>query len=437
MSNMVILGSQWGDEGKGKFVDIFTDSFDVVVRYQGGHNAGHTVIIGDAKYVLHLIPSGILRPGKLCVIGNGLVVDPVALVAEIDLLRGQGVEVDGRLYISDRAHLILPFHRVIEKIDETARAGQAIGTTLRGIGPAYGDKYFRCGVRAGALRDDARLRRECAEYQALKARLMGAELRPAEPAAEWTAFFAACARLSGYVADTSALLEECLAADRRVLFEGAQGTMLDVDHGTYPFVTSSSAVAAGAAAGAGVPPHRLGQIVGVMKAYTTRVGAGPFPTELLDGTGAELRHRGGEYGASTGRPRRCGWLDLFQMRYAHRVNGFHSLLMTKLDVLDALTEIRVCIGYNLDGEPLDSVPYAVEDLQRVEPVWHVMPGWSSRTAGMNRFEDLPPKARAYLDFIQDYLGVEIGMVSTGPERGETMIMPGAAEIVTALGRPSL
>lgn len=423
MENMVVIGSQWGDEGKGKFVDLLTDRFEVVVRYQGGHNAGHTVWVGQEKFVLHLIPSGILRPGKICVIGNGVVVDPAALVQEIDILAGKGISVAGRLFISDRAHLIHPYHRVLELRDEKSRGTHAIGTTLRGIGPAYGDKILRAGIRGADLRSPEGLRDRCREYLAMKAAFLGTDFAGLVPAGEWEDFYRAAERIQPLVADTSALLQRMMKEGARILFEGAQGTMLDVDFGTYPFVTSSSAAAGGAAAGAGVPPHRLGRVAGVMKAYTTRVGGGPFPTELMNETGQLLRERGGEYGASTGRPRRCGWLDLVQMRYSCRINGFHSLLLTKLDVLDSLRELQVCTGYRLNGRECTEVPAETGDLAAVTPVYRSFPGWCTATGRIRKLEDLPAAARRYLEYIEESLETEIGLISTGPERTETIINP--------------
>lgn len=431
MQNMVIVGSQWGDEGKGKFVDIFTDVFEVAVRYQGGHNAGHTVIIGSEKTVLHLVPSGVLRDDRLCVVGNGVVVDPSALVAEMDLLHSRGVRLEGRFFLSDRAHLILPTHRASERRAEEARGDAAIGTTLRGIGPAYTSKTSRSGLRVGAIRNAETLKRRCAELQSLEEALdPGSSARV--PAGEWDAFYAACERLMPFVADTTLHLHQWMDQGKRILFEGAQGTMLDVDFGTYPFVTSSSATAGGASTGTGVAPHRLGSVVGIMKAYTTRVGAGPFPTELHDSVGEGLRQRGGEFGASTGRPRRCGWLDLFQMEHSVRINGFHSLLMTKIDVLDGMDTVKVCVGYRLDGKDLAAMPEDAVDLERVEPVLVDLPGWKTPTAGATRFEDLPQEAREYIRFIEGRLGVEIGMISTGPERSQTIVNPSARAILPLL-----
>jgi len=435
MENLLIVGSQWGDEGKGKFVDIFTDHFDVVARYQGGHNAGHTILIDNEKYVLHLIPSGILRPDKLCVIGNGVVLDPVALVKEIDLLHERGISVAGRLFISDRAHLILPYHRAVERKDEDGRGHHAIGTTLRGIGPAYSDKFFRCGIRAGDVRDEDSLRIRCQHFRDQKSWFWGDGLAQQIPAQEWAEFYDACRLIRPFVADTALLIHQWQAAGKRILAEGAQGTMLDIDHGTYPFVTSSSATAGGAMTGLGVPPHFIGRIVGIMKAYTTRVGSGPFPTELQDETGRHLQERGAEFGASTGRPRRCGWLDLFQMQYSCRINGFHGLIITKLDVLDGLSSLRVCVGYRLDGHPLDGVPQSAETLGRVEPVWHDLPCWPGPTSHIRTFDQLPPEAVHYIRFIENFLQTEISLISTGPDRRATLQNPSANYISDILRRP--
>ncbi|MBN2432962.1 MAG: adenylosuccinate synthase [Acidobacteria bacterium] len=435
MENLLIVGSQWGDEGKGKFVDIFTDHYDVVVRYQGGHNAGHTIIINGEKYVLHLIPSGILRPEKACVIGNGVVVDPVALVEEIDLLRERNISVDGRLFISDRAHLILPYHRAVERMDEGGRGHHAIGTTLRGIGPAYADKYFRCGIRVGEVCDEDNLRIRCQHFQDQKAWFWGDALQQVIPTEEWASFYEASRIIKPFVTDISMLIHQWHTAGKRFLMEGAQGTMLDIDHGTYPFVTSSNATAGGAVSGLGVSPHFIDRIVGIMKAYTTRVGSGPFPTELQDATGRHLQEQGAEFGASTGRPRRCGWLDLFQMKYSCRINGFHGLIMTKLDVLDGLDSVRICVGYQLDGRRLEGVPQSAEVMGRVEPVWQDMPGWQGRTREVRSFAELPTEAVDYIRFIEDFLQTEISLISTGPDRGATLENPSARNITGFLRRP--
>jgi len=433
MKNLLIVGSQWGDEGKGKFVDAFTDYFDVVVRYQGGHNAGHTIIIDGEKYILHLVPSGILREDKLCIIGNGLVVDPHALMVELDLLKARNIQIEGRLFISDRAHLILPFHRAVERVDENFRKGKAIGTTLRGIGPAYSDKYFRCGLRVGDISDAAILREKCEEFVNCKTMNWGSVPPDDVSPREWSNFYEACEKIKPFVTDTSFLIHQLMISGKRILMEGAQGTMLDVDHGSYPYVTSSNATAGGAATGSGMPPHQIGVVVGVMKSYTTRVGAGPFPTELLDESGELLRKQGREFGASTGRPRRCGWLDLFQMKYSCRVNGFHSLVMTKLDVLDAFESLKVCVGYQLNGKDLAAYPFSIDDLEHIEPVYRMMPGWRTPTANILSYKDLPVEATDYIRFIQEFLGVEIGMISTGPGRHETIANPAAGFIQKYIG----
>ncbi len=425
MGNLVIVGSQWGDEGKGKFVDLFTRHFDAVVRFQGGHNAGHTVWIGSEKTVLHLIPSGILHEGTLCAIADGVVLEPGALVAEMDMLASRGVRLEGRLFIGNRAHLILPTHRAMDGWSEELRGATAIGTTLRGIGPAYTDKAARTGVRAGALLDPARLRTLCEDASRHSHRLYGDGLNSRVSAEAWARFHADCLRLVPYVTDTAQLANDWIQSGKSVLFEGAQGAMLDVDYGTYPFVTSSHTAAAGAAVGSGVPAKNLGGVAGVLKAYTTRVGAGPFPTEETGPVGERIRQVGGEYGASTGRPRRCGWLDLFQMRYSAMINGFDTLLMTKMDVLDGFETLKVCTGYRLRGAALSSYPADAADLAEVESVYETLPGWASPTAGLREYAALPAEARQYIAFVSDFLKVELGMISTGPERDMTLVNPGA------------
>ena len=363
MANVIILGSQWGDEGKGKIVDLFSEQFDIVARYQGGHNAGHTVFIGDRKYVLKLIPSGILRPGKKAVIGNGLVIDPAALLAEIDTLEAAGVPVAENLFISNRAHVLLPAHRMMEKMSEGRPGRISIGTTSRGIGPCYEDKIARRGIRIADLMDTDFFR---AHYDALmeekvtiaKALGIEEELDLARIRADYEAF---AQRVRPMVCDTAYLLNQAIRDGKRVLFEGAQGTMLDIDHGTYPFVTSSSASAGGACTGTGVPPTRIDGIIGVSKAYITRVGGGPFPTEALDGAGEQIRQRGKEFGAVTGRPRRCGWFDIPLLRYTAAINGFDSIVMTKIDVLDEFEKINVCVGYRIDGKEVAEMPPTVRD----------------------------------------------------------------------------
>jgi adenylosuccinate synthase len=427
MANVIILGSQWGDEGKGKIVDLFSDRFDIVARYQGGHNAGHTVYIGERKYVLKLIPSGILRPGKQAVIGNGLVIDPGALLTEIETLESAGVEVATNLFISNRAHVLFPAHRMMEKMSE-GRAGRiSIGTTSRGIGPCYEDKIARRGVRVADLLDKDFFRGHydsLMEEKVTIAKAIGIydELDFAKIRAEYETF---ADRVGPMVRDTALLLNQAIRDGKRVLFEGAQGTMLDIDHGTYPFVTSSSASAGGACTGTGVPPTRIDGIVGVSKAYITRVGGGPFPTEALDGAGEQIRQRGNEFGAVTGRARRCGWFDVPLLRYTAEINGFDSIVVTKLDVLDAFEKIPVCVAYKVNGKEVSDMPPTVRDIEKLEPVYECMPGWNTSTFGVSNYDDLPARAKEYLTFLESRTGVEIGCISTGPERNQTIVRSGS------------
>jgi len=422
---VVVVGAQWGDEGKGKVVDYLASSFDYIARYAGGHNAGHTVIFDGHRFVLQLIPSGILRPEKKAVIGAGTVVDPAALVNEVENLSKSGIEVRGRLFLSNRAHLIFPYHREMDKASEAALGAAKIGTTSRGIGPAYEDKMARRGIRVCDLLDVDRFRekleRVIKEKDAISRATYG---HPLETAGILDQYLELAAHIREFVADTAVLLNRALDKGESVLFEGAQGTMLDIDHGTYPFVTSSNATSGGVATGLGVAPTRLSGVVGVTKAYTTRVGAGPFPTEMPDLDANEVRQRGNEFGAVTGRPRRCGWLDLQVLRFAKMLNGIDSLVVTKLDVFDAQPEIKVCVGYQYKGKPLEEMPADVETLGRVEPVYHTLPGWRKPTPGIRDVKDLPTAAREYLHFISDKLQVEIGMVSTGPERDATIVPRG-------------
>ncbi len=426
MSNIIVLGAQWGDEGKGKVVDLFSDRFDIVARYQGGHNAGHTVYIGDQKYVLKLIPSGILR-GIQAVIGNGVVVDPQALLHEIQTLESLGIEVKSNLFISNRAHLIFPFHRLVEKMSEARENRIPIGTTSRGIGPCYEDKIGRRGIRIADLLDTdgfrllydtlAEDKRTLAATFKLEEEIDYAQIR-----SQYEEF---ASLIRPMVCDTAHLLNTAIQSGKRVLFEGAQGTMLDIDHGTYPFVTSSSAAAGGACTGTGVAPTRIDGIIGVSKAYITRVGSGPFPSETLDEYGDMIRKAGNEYGAVTGRPRRCGWFDAPLLRYTATVNGFDSLIMTKLDVLDEIDEIPVCVGYRVDGQETTEMPATFRGMQAVQPIYRRLPGWRASTRGISQFEALPENARRYLDFLEQQTGVEIGCISLGPERNETIIRPGS------------
>lgn len=426
MRNVIILGAQWGDEGKGKMVDLFSEHFDLVVRYQGGHNAGHTVYIGAKKFVLKLIPGGILR-GKRAVIGNGLVIDPAALMSEIEALEAAGIQVAGTLSISNRAHVLLPAHRMMEKMSE-GRAGRvSIGTTSRGIGPCYEDKIARRGIRVADLLD-----RE--SFRAQYAILMEEKITIAKALGIYEAFeidrirddyerFAD--RIRPMVCDTGLLLNQAIRDGKTVLFEGAQGTMLDIDHGTYPFVTSSSASAGGACTGTGVAPTRITSIFGVAKAYVTRVGGGPFPTEALDGAGERIRQRGNEFGAVTGRPRRCGWFDAPLMRYSATINGFDSLVITKLDVLDEFDNIPVCVRYRIDKQEVAEIPPTVSEIAKLEPVYECLPGWRQPTFGVTSYDQLPAKAKDYLAFLESQTGVEVGCISTGPERNQTIVKPGS------------
>ena len=425
MPAIVIVGAQWGDEGKGKVVDYLAGSFDYSARYGGGHNAGHTVIFGGQRFILQLIPCGILRPGKRAVIGSGVVVDPAALVAEVDTLAKAGIDVAGRLFVSNRAHVIFPYHRQIEKAAEAARGAAKIGTTSRGIGPSYEDKMARRGLRICDLMDRAAFPEKLAETLKEKDTISRAAFgQPLETAGLVEQYQQFGERLRVYVTDTSALLNAALNDGHSVLLEAAQGTMLDIDHGTYPFVTSSSCTAGGACSGLGIAPQRITGVVGVTKAYTTRVGGGPFPTEMPDLEAKELRDRGNEYGAVTGRPRRCGWLDLVMLRYAVLINGIDSLVVTKLDVFDTQPEIQVCTGYRYKGTLIREMPAEVEMFEHITPDYKTLRGWCAPTSSLHTGEGLPQAASDYLKFIADQLQVEIGMISTGPERDATFVPAG-------------
>jgi adenylosuccinate synthase len=421
----VVLGAQWGDEGKGKIVDVLSERFSAVARYAGGHNAGHTVIIGGQKFVLQLIPCGVLRRGCKGVIGNGVVLDPLAFLKEVAHLRELGVPVDEQLYVSNRAQVILPYHRMIELAAESAPGRQKIGTTSRGIGPAYEDKMARSGLRVVDLLHPALLKAHieaaCAEKNAIAHALFGTD--PLDPAKMYEEYTAAAEKVRPFVADTGRILNGILAEGGSVMFEGAQGTMLDIDHGTYPFVTSSSATAGGASTGTGVGPTAIGTVISVTKAYVTRVGEGPFPTEIHDAIGETLRARGHEYGAVTGRPRRCGWLDIPLLRYSNQVNGAEWLVVTKLDVLDELEEIPVCIGYEIEGKVTDVIPADVRGFELIKPLYTTLKGWRESTEGVTEFDRLPAAAREYLRFQERESGARIGMISTGPDRDQTMLLP--------------
>ncbi len=413
---VVVVGAQWGDEGKGKLVDVLSERADCVVRYQGGANAGHTVVIGEEQFILQQIPSGILHGGATCVIGNGVVLDPETLFKELDGLTGRGVTTTGRLFVSERAHLVLPYHKLLDAASEKS---QKIGTTGRGIGPTYEDKYGRRGVRVIDLRDAASLRPLLAERLDRANRLLA--MMGAAPASldEHVALLERLApRLLPLATDTGLLVHRALRSGKRVLLEGAQGALLDVDHGTYPYVTSSNTTAGGASVGSGIGPTAIDGVLGVVKAYTTRVGNGPLPTEALGDGGEALQRIGGEFGAVTGRPRRCGWFDANVVRYSVRVNGLTGLAVTKLDVLDTFGEIPVGTGYTIDGELTEELPAEVERLERVKPVYEVLPGWKRSTEGARRMADLPAEARAYLDRLQDLAGAPIRYVSVGTRRDQ-------------------
>src|SRR5665213_245684 len=422
MSNIVILGAQWGDEGKGKLVDLLADRFDYIVRYQGGHNAGHTILIGERKFVLRLVPSGILHPGKTAVIGNGLVIDPLALLEELEQLTAAGVDVASQLRIGNRAHVLMPTHRLVEKITECVPGKVPIGTTLRGIGPCYEDKASRRGIRIADLLDRdyfASAGRELMLDHTTRARAFGVQ-DEIDIDEALTRYAAAGERIRPLVCDTAYLLRDAMESGRNLLFEGAQGTMLDVDHGTYPFVTSSSACAGGACTGTGVPPTRIDAVIGISKAYITRVGGGPFPTEALDSRGDAIRNKGREFGSVTGRPRRCGWFDAPLLRYSAALNGFETMVVTKLDVLDELDEIPVCVGYEIDGVSTTSMPATVRELAKAKAVYEVLPGWRCSTEGISDWEKLPAAAQEYVLFLEDQTGIEVGCVWTGPERSQTV-----------------
>ena len=421
MANVAVVGAQWGDEGKGKITDLLAEAADVVVRFSGGNNAGHTVTVGEKVYKLHLVPSGILYPGTLCIVGNGTVIDPVSFVAELDKLAAQGVDLSN-LKISELAHLIMPYHKALDRAEE-ARRKHKIGTTGRGIGPAYGDKALRYGFRLLDLRDEAAFREQLADnlarQNAILTQVYGEKpLDLEEVAAE---VLGAYKRLEPFIADTGLMLHLAVKAGKKILFEGAQGTLLDLDMGTYPYVTSSFPVAGGAAIGTGVGPSAIDRVLGISKAYTTRVGEGPFPSELFDETGDRLREIGKEFGTTTGRPRRCGWFDAVAARLAARANSLDSLAIMKLDVLDSFEEIPIVVGYRAGDQLLDEFPHDPRLLAKCEPIYEVQRGWNAPTTGARRWEDLPEEAKAYLRRIEELVGVPIVIVSVGPERDATIV----------------
>ena len=424
MTNTIINGMQWGDEGKGKIVDLLCPAFDVVVRYQGGDNAGHTVKFEDRHFALHLVPSGVLHPETLCVLGSGMVINPDTLFRELDGLIEADVDFEGRFFVSKRAHVVLPLYPILDQAREAAMGKSQIGTTARGIGPAYENKITRFGVRMGDLitstweaRVEAQVDRLGREISAL-----GGEVPEAQDVVSHCRGWVD--RLRPLMADTESLLNGWIGEGKNLLFEGAQGALLDVDHGTFPYVTSSSPTAGGACTGSGVPPTKIDGVIGVLKAYTTRVGGGPFATELLDATGEQLRDRGNEFGTTTGRPRRCGWLDLVAAGHARMLSGVDCIALTKLDVLDGLEEIKVCVGYRIDGEVVKTFPPSLELLDKVEPVYESFSGWTQSTVGTLEFSDLPQAAQQYISFIEEQLSAPVGIVSTGPRREETIVRGG-------------
>ena len=420
--NLAIVGLQWGDEGKGKIVDILSGEFDCVARYQGGHNAGHTVTFGKNRHVLHLVPSGIFHGGVLCVVGGGVVLDPVAFFEETDAIAAAGIEVAGRLFVSNRCHLILPYHRAIEAATEQLLGDRKLGTTSRGIGPAYEDKAGRRGLRVCDLISPETLPQKIGFQVEQKNRVLQAlgSSEKLDPKPICETYVRLGERLRPFVVDSAALINRLIRDGKSILFEGAQATLLDIDHGTYPFVTSSSASAGGAATGLGISPRHVQNIIGITKAYTTRVGTGPFPTEAVGSQEEDLRKRGNEFGATTGRPRRCGWFDGPGVRYSTMINGLSSVVVTKIDVLDPLAEIPFCVDYKYKGSILREYPADIDVLAKVEPVYKAMKGWQTSIAGTRDFEKLPATAQDYLKFLSDYLEVPISMVSTGPEREETI-----------------
>jgi adenylosuccinate synthase len=418
--NIAVLGAQWGDEGKGKIVDMLTPHFSAVARYQGGHNAGHTVYVGGKKFVLHLIPSGILHPGVTCLIGNGVVVDPQALFKEVDELARLGIDVDGRLIISEKAHVILPYHRELDVLSEARRGERKIGTTSRGIGPAYEDKIGRRGIRmCDLLGDRAALEQEVRENVSARNRIIKDSTLDWKPVFDQLVAYGE--RMREWVADVSLFLYSAMQQGRNVMFEGAQATLLDIDHGTYPFVTSSNASVGGICTGLGVPPRAISGVLGVAKAYTTRVGEGPMPTELEGPQAEQLRESGQEYGASTGRPRRCGWYDAVVVRYSARINGLDAIALTKLDVLDGLPEVKLCTGYKSADATITDFPADLRLLAGAEPIYDTLPGWSSPTKGITDFDRLPSEAQRYIRRLEEVTGVDCSIISTGSDRAETIV----------------
>ncbi|MCC9309326.1 adenylosuccinate synthase [Kitasatospora sp. RB6PN24] len=421
MPALVLVGAQWGDEGKGKATDLLGGSVDYVVRYQGGNNAGHTVVIGDQKYALHLLPSGILSPNVVPVIGNGVVIDPAVLLSELEGLNARGIDTS-KLLISGNAHLITPYHRTLDKVTERFLGKRKIGTTGRGIGPAYADKINRIGIRVQDLFDESILRQKVEaaldHKNQILVKLYNRRAMPADLVVQ--EYLGYAEKIRPFLADTTLVLDEALKADKVVLLEGGQGTLLDVDHGTYPFVTSSNPTSGGACTGAGIGPTKIDRVIGILKAYTTRVGSGPFPTELLDEDGEALRRIGGERGVTTGRDRRCGWFDAVIARYATRVNGLTDFFLTKLDVLTGWEQIPVCVAYEIDGRRVEELPYSQTDFHHAKPVYEYLPGWSEDISGARAFGDLPKNAQAYVKALEEMSGAPISAIGVGPGRTETI-----------------
>jgi len=420
MPNVVIVGVQWGDEGKGKIVDYLSEKADVIARYQGGNNAGHTVVVDNEKFILHLIPSGILRKGKTCIIGNGVVVDPASLIEEIERLKKRKVRVDKNLLLSKNAHLIMPYHKAIDRESERSRGNKSIGTTGRGIGPAYADKMARRGIKVADLLYPAVFKEKLSANLPdinflLEKRYRASGFKLQDIYREYMGY---AKKLSTHIADTDIIINRLISQKRSVLFEGAQGTLLDIDHGTYPYVTSSSAVAGGVCTGLGIGPTKISKVLGVVKAYTTRVGSGPFPTELKDTLGEQIRERGGEYGATTGRPRRCGWLDMVVLKHAARINGLTGIAITKLDVLDGVKTIKICTSYRYRGKIYKEFPKELGIIEGCTPLYEEMKGWSTSSLGVTNFGKLPKEAKTYIKKIESLLGVEVQLISTGQKRNE-------------------
>jgi adenylosuccinate synthase len=426
MSNACVVGLQWGDEGKGKVIDILSEEYDIIVRYQGGGNAGHTVVVSGEKFVLHLIPSGILHPGKKCVIGNGVALDPTLFLEEVEKLKERSVSVEDNLFVSDRAHLVFPYHKLLDHLSESEKGADKIGTTGRGIGPCYADKMARVGLRVVDLYHPEHLKHQIQKNVEEKNRLLQGLYNA--PPLKWEEIYEEYSgyaqKMEPYVCDTVEYVNEAVKASRRLLFEGAQGSLLDVDFGTYPFITSSNATACGVASGAGVSPKQIHKIYGIMKAYTTRVGGGPFPSEVENALGEQLRSRGGEFGATTGRPRRCGWFDAVAVRHAIMINGVDEAILMKLDVLDGQETLKICVGYKCDGKVYNRFPPDLPLLSQCEPVYEERPGWTQDTSGCTSFQELPRQARDYVKYLGKLLNLKITMISVGPDRKQIIRLSG-------------